>query len=225
MDTHRFRLIIFDLDGTLIDSRVDVANAANAARASVDLASLPLETVQGYVGDGVTKLVERILPENKRDAFDAALAAFLEFYAAHSLDHTTLYPGVRETVETLAQSRKLAVVTNKRRYLTMPILEGLGIAGFFAQVVGGDGPLARKPSPEPLLSVCEAEGIPPNESLMVGDSPTDVSAARAAGISVCGVTYGYKPPEVVRAANPDFIINSIPGLLELVVPMERLPEL
>ncbi|OGW60422.1 MAG: phosphoglycolate phosphatase [Nitrospirae bacterium RBG_16_64_22] len=216
MDTRRFRLIIFDLDGTLIDSRVDVANAANAARASVDLASLPLETVQGYVGDGVTKLVERILPENKRDAFDAALAAFLEFYAAHSLDHTTLYPGVRETVETLAQSRKLAVVTNKRRYLTMQVLEGLGIAGFFAQVVGGDGPLARKPSPEPLLSVCEAEGIPPNESLMVGDSPTDVSAARAAGISVCGVTYGYKPPEVVRASNPDFLIDALPELLKLL---------
>ncbi|MBI3391693.1 MAG: HAD hydrolase-like protein, partial [Nitrospirae bacterium] len=172
MDTRQFRLIIFDLDGTLIDSRVDVANAANAARASVGLASLPLETVQGYVGDGVTKLVERILPEERRNAFDAALAAFLEFYAAHSLDHTTLYPGVRETVETLARSRKLAVVTNKRRYLTMPILEGLGIVRFFAQVVGGDGPLARKPSPEPLLHVLNTQGVAPSEALMVGDSQT-----------------------------------------------------
>lgn len=195
---------------------MDVANAANAARAAVGLASLPLETVQGFVGDGVTKLVERILPEERRDAFDAALAAFLEFYAAHSLDHTTLYPGVRETVEALARDLKLAVVTNKRRYLTMPILEGLGIARFFSQVVGGDGPLARKPSPEPLISVCEAEGIPPGESLMVGDSPTDVAAARAAGISVCGVTYGYKPVEVIRAAGPDYVIDTFSEMLELV---------
>lgn len=216
MNTPSFRLIIFDLDGTLIDSRVDVANAANAARAAVGLASLPLETVQGYVGDGVTKLVERLLPEERRGAFDAALAAFLEFYAAHSLDHTTLYPGVLETVEALARDLKLAVVTNKRRYLTMPILEGLGIARFFSQVVGGDGPLARKPSPEPLISVCEAEGIQPGESLMVGDSPTDVAAARAAGISVCGVTYGYKPAEVVRAAKPDFVIDTFSEMLELV---------
>lgn len=216
MNTHRFRLIIFDLDGTLIDSRVDVANAANAARAAVGLASLPLETVQGYAGDGVTKLVERILPEERRGAFDAALAAFLEFYAAHSLDHTTLYPGVLETVEALARDMKLAVVTNKRRYLTMPILEGLGVARFFSQVVGGDGPLARKPSPEPLISVCEAEGIPPGESLMVGDSPTDVAAARAAGIFVCGATYGYKPAEVVRAAGPDYVIDTFSEMLELV---------
>lgn len=216
MKMREFRLILFDLDGTLIDSRVDVANAANAARAAVGLASLPLETVQGYVGDGVTKLVERILPEERRGAFDAALAAFLEFYAAHSLDHTTLYPGVRETVEALARDLKLAVVTNKRRYLTMPILEGLGIVRFFSQVVGGDGPLARKPSPEPLISVCEAEGIPPGESLMVGDSPTDVAAARAAGIFVCGATYGYKPAEVVRAAGPDYVIDTFSEMLELV---------
>jgi phosphoglycolate phosphatase len=215
MDTLRFRLIIFDLDGTLIDSRVDVANAANAARARVGLPPLSLEVVQGFVGDGVTKLIERILPADRRLDFDAALAAFLQFYAVHSLDNTTLYSGVRETLETLARNSRLAVVTNKRRYLTMPILEGLGIAEFFAQVVGGDGPFTRKPSPEPLLSVCKAEGIPPTESLMVGDSPTDVASARAAGIRVCGVTYGYKPAEVVRDSSPDFVIDALPELLKI----------
>ena len=206
----RFRHILFDLDGTLVDSTADIVAAANAARASLGLAPLPHETVRGFIGDGVDTLLAQCVPA---EHLHPAIEAYRAHYAAHMLDTTRAYPGVEALLEDLSRAGlALAVVTNKPRRYTVPMLDALGLARFFGAVVGGDGPSGRKPAPGPFLEALAALGGGRGTALVVGDGRNDVNGARAAGIPVCGALYGIGSPEEMRALAPDFLIQSIEEL-------------
>lgn len=186
------RLVVFDLDGTLIDSRRDLADAANAMIAEHGGLPLPEEAIGDMVGDGAAMLVRRALAAAAVDADPArALERFLALYEDRLLAHTVPYRGVMETLLGLAGRYSLAVLTNKPSHATERILEGLGLAAFFDRVIGGDTPLGRKPDPAGLLSAVRGAGAAPDATLLVGDSHIDLATARAAGTAICLVRYGF----------------------------------
>jgi phosphoglycolate phosphatase len=185
-------LIVFDLDGTLIDSRRDLADTTNALITERGGSPLPVETVARMVGEGVSVLVSRALTAARLNADDPrSVPRFLELYAERLLVHTQLYDGIAGVLDTLAQSAPLGVLTNKPLGATRQILEGLAIARHFRWVLGGDGPLPRKPDPAGLLSICADAGVGPRDATLVGDSAIDVATARAAGTRMCVARYGF----------------------------------
>ena len=192
------RVLIFDLDGTLIDSRVDLAASGNQARAAVGLPALPLAQVVSYVGDGVDKLIERLVPAPEKRA--AAKRAFDLHYRDHCCDATRPFTGLVETLERLrASGWLLAVATNKPDDFTRAILRGCGLAGWFVAVRGGDG--ARKPDPGQLRSILGELHGDAAQSWMIGDHHTDIRAGRAAGCRVlfCGWGMGHADGDMVDA--------------------------
>ncbi len=211
------RLVVFDLDGTLVDSVRDLATAVNAAlqRVAPGTAPLPLEDVRAFVGEGARLLIERSLERaGVRRAADEVLPVFLECYRSCLLDTTRLYPGVAEALDRL-QGRLLAVLTNKPGDLSRAILAGLGVADRFACIWGpGDVP-ARKPDPAGLLHLVRELGVELAEAIMVGDSPVDVRTGRAAGVRTVGVTYGLDP-EALRADPPDLLVSDLRKLADLL---------
>lgn len=205
----RFDGVFFDLDGTLIDSRADISASVNHVREARGLASLPVEVVQTYVGDGVRLLIERALGTRDVAAVDAAISDWRAHYVAHCLDRTDLYPGVREMLGALARAgMTFGVVSNKPLAPSEMILSGLKIRDLFKVVIGGDSTPARKPDPEPLLLAAERAGVHPGRVLMVGDSPNDIEGARRAGCASCGVLWGIGPEEAVRGARPDYLART-----------------
>lgn len=207
-------LIIFDLDGTLIDSLDDLANATNHMLLSLGRPAASREQVRGYVGQGARRLVEKALPAAPADVIERGLALFLAYNEEHLVDRTGLYPGVMETLTALRESGlTLSVVSNKNVALCTKVLTTLGADGFFVSVIGADSLTERKPSPEPLLKVLRDLGVPPERAVMVGDSINDIAAGQAAGIITIGCTFGYGDPAEI--ADADFLIDSLPELLEL----------
>ena len=201
-------LLIFDLDGTLVDSRLDLANAVNAMRAHVGMAPLENERVYSYVGNGAPVLVRRSLGEGASEAeLQEALEYFLEYYREHDLDYTTLYPGVRESLERFhAAGKKMAVLTNKPVRMSLNILKGLGVAPYFFQVYGGNSFEFKKPNPIGAEALMREAGVDRTAAMMVGDSSVDVATARNAGIRCCGLTYGFQP-ETLRDPAPELLCN------------------
>ena len=185
------RAVLFDLDGTLIDSRADLTDAVNAALDAIGRERQPMEKVVRHVGNGMHALLTAVLGPTPDEVLDAAITTFRTFYEAHCLDNTKLYPGVADTLKTLAKKTPLAVVTNKPRGYSEKMLGGLGVLGLFKTVVGGDTLPEKKPHPAPLLKAAETLGAAPADTLMVGDGPQDVSAATAAGMKVCVARYGF----------------------------------
>ncbi len=185
-------LFVFDLDGTLVDSHRDIASAANALVEERGGAPLSEAAVVGMVGEGAALLVRRALAAAGLDPDGpGALDRFLEIYAGRLLDHTVLYPGTAVMLEQVAALAPLAVLTNKPQRHTDAILEGLGLRHHFGDVIGGDTALGRKPDPAGLLHLVAAAGVTPDETCMIGDSPIDLLAARAAGTRICLVRYGF----------------------------------
>ncbi len=210
------RLLVFDLDGTLVDSTRDLAAATNAAlqRAAPGAPEVPLEAVVRFVGEGARVLIERSLRYARLDlAADDVLPSFLDCYGARLLDTTRLYPGVAEALDALA-ARTLAVLTNKPGPFSRTILEGLGVAARFARIWGAGDVAERKPSPSGLLQLAAELEARRDETLMIGDSVTDVATARAAGIAVVGVAWGLDPAGL-RGARPDRILEDPSQLAEL----------
>jgi phosphoglycolate phosphatase len=202
------RLLVFDLDGTLVDSSRDIAAAANAAllRVVPEAAPIPLPAILSYVGEGARLLVERCLAHVGSDLpAEAVLPVYLECYAGRLLDTTRLYPGVAEALDSL-RGPALAVLTNKPGDMSRAILDGLGVGGRFARVWGAGDVPARKPDPEGLLRLMDEVDVPADEAWMIGDSPTDVVAARGAGVRVAGVTWGFHPG-ALRQAHPDRLFD------------------
>ena len=184
--------IVFDLDGTLVDSRPDLATAVNATRARLSLPPLPVAAITAMVGEGARMLLARALPESVRGAdFDAALALFLDVYFDCCLEQTRPYDGVREALAALASSHRLAVLTNKPERHSQKVLAGLDLSEPFDHVVGGDTLPSRKPDPAGLLRIAEAWRVPPSEVLLVGDSRIDAETARAAGAQLALVEWGF----------------------------------
>ena len=186
------RLLVFDLDGTLIDSRLDLADAANTLILRHGGTALPVETITQMVGNGAAMLVRRALARAGVEADPRTmLPEFLELYDERLLRTTRLYDGFPAVLEALSADAKLAVLTNKPFGATERILDGLRIRSFFDAVVGGDGPLPRKPDPAGLRHLMNAASAEPDRTVMIGDSRVDLATARAASTRVCLARYGF----------------------------------
>jgi len=218
MDSSRrsnYDVIIFDLDGTLIDSRVDLANSVNYTRVRLGMSLLPNELIYSYVGDGASMLIRRAFGREPTEAeLKEALEIFLAHYKLHLLDHTVLYPGVLEALEGLA-SLNLAVLTNKPINPTNIILEGLGVKEKFAVIYGGNSFEQKKPDPIGVHKILKDTGTFRERTLMVGDSRIDIETGANAQIATCGVTYGLAS-DTLAEASPDFLINDPRELLGIV---------
>jgi phosphoglycolate phosphatase len=211
----RIKAVTIDLDGTLADSVPDLAAAANAMLRELGRPELPLSAIRTFVGKGIPRLVERALAgaldgSVDKAALEAALPLFERCYAEVNGRHTTIFAGAAEGLDALrAAGLPLACVTNKAARFTIPLLERLGIAHHFAQVISGDTLPQKKPDPAPLLYACRQFGIAPVEMLMIGDSMNDAQAARAAGCPVFCVPYGYNEGRDVRALDVDAIVPTL----------------
>jgi len=208
------RLVAYDLDGTLIDSRADLADSVNAMLARMRLPLHEQSTVMGFVGEGMEKLIRRSLGPMHEARYDEAAPIWREEYGACLLRKTRLYDGIAELLEAAPELR--AVLTNKPGGFAREIVRGLGISGRFVQVIGGDE-RPRKPSPEGLLQLCRELEVQPSEALLVGDSSVDVATGKAAGVTVCAVTWGFSARASLAAA--DYLFETpaqVAGLLALL---------
>ncbi|MBI3680058.1 MAG: HAD-IA family hydrolase [Acidobacteria bacterium] len=213
-------LLIFDLDGTLIDSQMDLAVSVNRAREHLGLPPLAQELIFTYVGNGAPVLVRKALgPGAADEEVDRALQFFLAYYREHMLDHTVLYPGVREALDIFRSHRiAMAVLTNKPAHLSQAIVDGLGLGSHFFRVYGGNSFAQKKPDPAGVEALLKESHASRQRTLMIGDSAIDVRTARNAGVRVAGVTYGFQP-ETLMAEPPDLVVHHIEDLVPLVLAM------
>ncbi len=210
-------LVIFDLDGTLVDSVQDLCNSVNATRTYMGLAPLPGPTVASYVGNGAPVLIRRAMGPHVTEAqIEESLAYFLGYYREHMLEHTRPYPGVVDALEQLRlRNTKMAVLTNKPERFSRDMCSGLGLGDYFFQVYGGNSFEQKKPDPIGIHTLVRECGGDPARTWMVGDSSTDVLTARNAGVKSVGVTYGISP-ESLKDAPPDVLLDSMSGLPPLI---------
>jgi phosphoglycolate phosphatase len=213
-DPHSIKLVIFDLDGTLIDSRLDLVHSVNAALRHIHRPELPEDVIASYVGDGAPILIQRALGG---EAVEEALVRkglefFLSYYREHKLDHTTVYDGVREALAAIQRSgngvpRKLAVLSNKPVNPSRAIVDALGLGPFFSQVYGGNSFATKKPEPEGALKLLSETGVRPEQAAIIGDSHVDVRTGRNAGLWTVAVTYGFAP-HTLEAEEPDVTVDT-----------------
>jgi phosphoglycolate phosphatase len=211
-----FAHVAFDLDGTLVDSRADLAAAVNRVRTELGLPAIAAGMVARWVGDGARVLVERALGPDRAGDVPHGLALFMEYYGAHLLDATRPYPGVPEALAALAdRGVVLSVLSNKPVAMSRAILDGLGLGARFRAVLGGDSLPARKPDPAGVEHLAAGAGTPRERMLLVGDSPIDLRTAAAAGVAFCGVAWGFAS-EALRAARPARMIEHPAALVDVV---------
>jgi len=212
-------LVIFDLDGTLVDSKQDLCNSVNATRTYMGLETLPDDTVASYVGNGAPVLIKRAMGEGAtEEQLEEALAYFLGFYREHMLDFTRDYPGVRECLAALnAKRTRMAVLTNKPVRFSKDILVGLKLDRYFFQVYGGNSFVEKKPHPVGIDTLIEEAGADRERTWMVGDSSVDILTARNAQVKSVGVTYGLKPYTLTEAP-PDLLLDSLADLPAHIAP-------
>jgi phosphoglycolate phosphatase len=217
------KMVLIDLDGTLVDSVPDLSYCVDAMMRELGLPERGETAVRRWVGNGVERLVQRALinsVEGEADAadYERALPVFMRLYRENTSGRSRLYPGVREGLDYLKRAGfRLGCVTNKAEQFTVPLLRDMGILDDFELVVSGDTLPVKKPDPAPLLYAAEHLGVTPGESLMVGDSRSDVKAARAAGFAIVCMSYGYNHGEDIRNYGPDAVIDrldQLQGLLE-----------
>jgi phosphoglycolate phosphatase len=210
-DPHSIQLVIFDLDGTLIDSRLDLIHSVNAMLRHLGRPELPGEIVASYVGDGAPMLVRRALGDpNNEKLFKDALQYFLAYYKEHKLDHTTVYAGIPEALKHIQANgsrRKMAVLSNKPVHPSRAIVEALGLEDFFVRVYGGNSFETKKPDPLGVHTILRETGVVSARALMVGDSSIDILTGRSAGVATCGVTYGFAP-HTLSEVPPDVVVDS-----------------
>jgi phosphoglycolate phosphatase len=223
------RLLIFDLDGTLVDSRLDLANSVNAMLRHFGRPGLPQDVIAGYIGDGAPMLVRRALGDPDDEKFlQDAMEFFLVYYRAHKLDTTVLYPGIVEALRALrtptngAPERRMAVLSNKPVNPSRAIVEALGLGEFFPLVYGGNSFPTKKPDPLGALTLARENEVEPRQAMILGDSGIDVITARNAGMWSCGVKYGFAPHSLEEAP-PDVLVD-FPRELPLIF-ANRPPEL
>jgi phosphoglycolate phosphatase len=207
------RLLVFDLDGTLIDSGADLCASVNAMLRHFGRPALPQEVISTYIGDGVARLVSRALGEPVEAAFlESAVAYFLDYYREHKLDQTYVYPGVFASLDSLRLEpgggpRSMAVLTNKPIGPSLAICEGLGLSSYFFRIYGGNSFDTKKPDPDGLLALMREAGVTADETLMIGDSHVDMMTARNAGVWSMGCTFGLSP-HTLAAVPPDCLVDS-----------------
>jgi phosphoglycolate phosphatase len=220
-DPHRIRLLVFDLDGTLIDSRLDLVHSVNAMLRHLAQPELAGAVIASYVGDGAPALVRRALGDTDDKALlRTALEYFLGYYRLHKLDHTTVYEGIPEVLSGLAQPsngvpRLMAVLSNKPVNPSRDIVQALGLGHFFVRVYGGNSFSTKKPDPLGAQTILQETGMTADETLMIGDSSVDVLTGRNAGLWTCGVAYGFAP-HALEEVPPDVLIETPRELGELL---------
>ena len=220
-DAQSIKLVMFDLDGTLIDSRLDLVHSVNAALRHIGRASLPDEVIASYVGDGAPILIQRALGGEAVDeaVVRQGLQFFLSYYREHKLDHTTVYDGVKEALARVQSRsngvpRKMAVLSNKPVVPSRAIVEALGLGAFFRQIYGGNSFATKKPAPEGALKLLEENGVRAEEAAIVGDSHVDIETGRNAGLWTVGVNYGFAP-HTLQENPPDVLLDSPHELAEV----------
>jgi phosphoglycolate phosphatase len=213
-DPQAIKLVIFDLDGTLIDSRLDLVHSVNAALRHIGRPELPDDVIASYVGDGAPLLIQRALGGESVDEalVRKGLEFFLSYYREHKLDHTTVYTGIKEALAGIqgggnGSCRKLAVLSNKPVNPSRAIVNALGLGPFFAQVYGGNSFPSKKPDPEGVRKLLEENRVQPEHAAIIGDSHVDVETGQNAGLWTVGVTYGFAPHTLNDAA-PDVLLDS-----------------
>jgi phosphoglycolate phosphatase len=210
------KLLIFDLDGTLIDSLPDLTDATNYVRQNWRLSPLSSEEVRGLVGQGARSLVERALPGVPPQQIEEGLEKYLDYNLSHIADKTRLYPGVVETLQALERpGRSFCVLSNKNVDLCREVLSMLQVAKFFPAVFGADSFPHRKPSPEPVLALLETFGVGARERVMIGDSINDMAAGRGAGVVTVGCSYGYGDSSELAGA--EYLLTDFPSLLRVPI--------
>ena len=225
-DPHRIRLLVFDLDGTLIDSRLDLIHSVNAMLQHIGRPALDGHVIASYVGDGAPALVRRAIGDTNDEAlFRAAMEYFLGYYRIHKLDHTTVYAGMAETLAGLADPsrgnpsngvrRQMAVLSNKPVNPSRDIVQALGLGEFFVRIYGGNSFATKKPDPLGVQTILHETGVAADEALIIGDSSIDVLTGRNAGMWTCGVTYGFAPHSLEEVP-PDVLIETPRELGELL---------
>jgi len=220
-DPRSIKLVIFDLDGTLIDSRLDLVHSVNAALRHIGRPELPEKVIASYVGDGAPILIQRALGGEAADEalVRKGLEYFLAYYREHKLDHTTVYPGIAQALAEIQRSangqpRTLAVLSNKPVKPSQAIVQELGLGQFFAHVCGGNSFPSKKPDPEGARQLLEENGAKPEQAAMIGDSHVDVRTGRNAGLWTIGVTYGFAP-HTFADDPPDVLVDSPQELAEI----------
>ncbi len=213
-DPREIKLVIFDLDGTLIDSRLDLVHSVNAALRHIGRPELPDDVIASYVGDGAPILIQRALGGEAVDeeTVNRGLQYFLSYYREHKLDHTTVYEGVREALARIQSARnggarKMAILSNKPVGPTRAIVDALGLGAMFGQVYGGNSFATKKPDPEGAQKLLEENGVRAEETAIVGDSHVDVETGRNAGLWTVAVSYGFAP-HTLESAAPDVEVDT-----------------
>ncbi len=224
-DPPRIRLLVFDLDGTLVDSRLDLIHSVNATLRHLGRPELDGDVIASYVGDGAPALVRRALGDTDDEKLlQTALDYFLGYYRLHKLDHTTVYKGIPEALAALAKPpiqtqrdgfhRQMAVLSNKPVNPSRDIVRALGLADFFVRIYGGNSFATKKPDPLGVRTILEETGVAAADALIIGDSSIDVLTGRNAGLWTCGVTYGFAPHSL-QEVPPDVLVDNPIELGEL----------
>ncbi|MCB9070797.1 MAG: HAD-IA family hydrolase [Calditrichae bacterium] len=211
----QYDLIIYDLDGTLVDTLGDLTASVNHVLASHQRPLLSIATVRELVGDGARKLLERSLETNDPEIVEKGLVMFGEHYLANVCVHSQMYETVAETLPKLT-GKKQAIFTNKPVKYAFPLLEQLGIGQYFDAVIGGGMEIPLKPAPDGIVYLCQKLGVPPHRTVMVGDSATDILAGKSAGTATVAVTFGFRQAEQLRKFDPDVVIDRFDELLAIV---------
>jgi phosphoglycolate phosphatase len=227
-DPEQIKLVIFDLDGTLIDSRLDLVHSVNATLRHMERPELPEDVIASYVGDGAPALIRRALGAEADDSklVASGLEYFLAYYREHKLDHTTVYDGIREALVRIRNghdgpARKMAVLSNKPVNPSRAIVEALGLGKFLTPVYGGNSFATKKPDPEGARAILRETGIQSEEALIVGDSAVDVATGRNANLWTCGVAYGFAP-HTLTTTHPDVELDTPADLAKLFSPPSHL---
>ncbi|MBF0472448.1 MAG: HAD-IA family hydrolase [Nitrospirae bacterium] len=210
----QIKLILFDLDGTLVDSKTDIANALNYALSPLGVPKLSDEDTMRVVGDGITQLFEKLIGNTTIEIRDSAIAVFSEYYLAHITEYTKPYPGVLETLKELSNYKK-AVISNKREQMSKLIIKELGIEPYIDLLLGGDSVPEKKPSPIPLQMAMDFFNVIPEQTIMIGDSSNDINAGISAGVKTIAVTYGFRSIDTLQSADY-FIYKDMRELISIL---------
>jgi phosphoglycolate phosphatase len=210
-----FQLLVFDFDGTLVDTKKDIVDSVNRTLTELDLRTLDRETLSTFIGKGVNHLMTRSLEGTGCDDLPRAIDAFMRHYEEHLMDQTDLFPNCRATLEHFTHKENTILSNKPTRFITR-ILDALDCRAPFSTIIGGDLMPEKKPDPGGLRHILEQHNVRPEEALMIGDSLVDIETGKRAGVQTCGVTYGHAGRDLLETAQPDWIIDDLSELKQLI---------